>query len=70
MEKKNKTTPIQIVFLRWSSKNEKDEKKGFSAKIAWHYSCRQGRKTRIFVHTICFGQISLFGQNSENQETP
>ena len=25
-------------------------------KIAWHYLCQEGRKTRIFVHTICFGK--------------
>ena len=31
-------------------------KNGFLAKIAWHYLCQEGRKTRIFVHTICFGQ--------------
>ena len=36
-------------------------KNGFLAKIAWHYLCQEGRrKTRIFVATICFGQI-FFG---------
>ena len=34
----------------------KNQKNGFLAKIAWHYLCQEGRKTRIFVHTICFGQ--------------
>ena len=34
----------------------KSQKNGFLAKIAWHYLCQEGRKTRIFVHTICFGQ--------------
>ena len=28
----------------------------FFAKKSWHYLCQEGRKTRIFVHTICFGQ--------------
>ena len=49
--------PIKIVFLRWSSKNVKKQKMDFLATIAWHYLCQEGRKTRIFVHTICFGQI-------------
>ena len=29
---------------------------------------RKGEKTRIFVHTICFGQKLFLDQNSENQE--
>ena len=29
--------------------------------------CQEGEKTRIFVHTICFGQ-NFFGPNSVNQE--
>ena len=37
-------------------------KHGSLAKIAWHYLCREGRrKTRIFVHTICFGQKCFLG---------
>ena len=57
-------------FLRWSSKNVKNKKKnGFLAKIAWHYLYQEGRnKTRIFVHTICFGQNIFSDQNSANQE--
>ena len=47
----------------WTSKNN-----GFLAKIAWHYLCQEGRKTRIFVHTICFGQKCFLDQNSVNQE--
>ena len=35
-------------------------KNGFLAKIAWHYLCQEGRKKRIFVATICFGQF-FFG---------
>ena len=38
------------------------------SKIAWHYLCQEGRKTRIFVHTICFGKQNLLAQNSVNQE--
>ena len=44
-----------------------NEKMEFLAKIAWHYLCQEGRKTRIFVHTICFGQKCLV-QDSQNQE--
>ena len=57
-------------FLRWSSKIvKKKQKNGFLAKIAWHYLCQEGRKkTRIFVHTICFGQKFFLDQNSANQE--
>ena len=43
-------------------------KNGFLAKIAWHYLCQDGRKTGIFVHTICFGQTILLAQNSVNLE--
>ena len=38
----------------------KIKKIDFWQKIAWHYLCQEGRKTRIFVHTICFGQM-FFG---------
>ena len=38
----------------------KSKKGFFFVKIAWHYFCQEGRKTCIFVHTICFGQ-KLFG---------
>ena len=65
MEKTKK--PYKIGFLRWSSKCEKI-KKWILSKIAWHYLCQEGRKTRIFVHTICFGQIFL-DQNSAKQKT-
>ena len=39
-------------FLRWSSKNVKKQKKGFLAKIAWHYLCQEGRKKRAFWCTL------------------
>ena len=67
MEKTKK--PYKIVFLRWSSKNVKNQKNGYLAKSAWHYLCQEGRKTRIFVHTICFGQNFFLDQNSAKQET-
>ena len=48
----------------------KIQKNGFLAKIAWHYLCQEGRKkTRIFVHTICFGQNFFLDQNSVKQKT-
>ena len=43
-------------------------KKWIFSKIVWHYLCQEGRKTRIFVHTICFGQKIFWAQNSVNQE--
>ena len=50
-------------------KCEKSKKWIFFAKIGWHYLCQEGRKkTRIFVHTICFGQTIFLAQNSVNQE--
>ena len=53
MEKAKK--PYKIGLLRWSLKNVKNKKWIFE-KIDWHCLCQEGRKTRIFVHTICFGQ--------------
>ena len=51
-------------------KCEKSKKMDFLQKIGWHYLCQEGRKkTRIFVHTICFGQKIFLAQNSVNQET-
>ena len=46
MEKATKT--IKIVFLRWSSKNVKNQKMDLFAKIAWHYLCQEGRKNAHF----------------------
>ena len=51
--------PIKIAFLRCSSKNVKNQKNGFLAKLTDTICVRKGKKTRIFVHTICFGQIFL-----------
>ena len=40
----------------------------FFRKIAGTICVRKGEETRIFVHTICFGQNIFVEQNSENQE--
>ena len=48
-------------FLWWSCKNVKNQKSGFLAKLADTICVRKGEKTRIFVHTICFGQKLFFG---------
>ena len=57
------------VFLRWSSKNMKNQKKGLFGKncLTLFVSGRE-KKTRIFVHTICFGQNFFLDQNSVKQE--
>ena len=45
-------------FLRWSSKNVKKQKKGFLAKIAWHYLCQEGRKNAHFrAHYLFWPKI-------------
>ena len=46
----------KVVIQKWEIK----KMEFFFAKIAWHYLCQEGRKTCIFVHTICFGQ-NFFG---------
>ena len=58
------------VFLRWSSKHVKNQKKMFFflQKLPDTICVRKGDKTRIFVHTICFGQNIFWAQNSVNQE--
>ena len=56
------------VFLRWSSKNVKDQKKWiFSKNCLTLFVSGREKKPRIFVATICFGQIFL-DQNSVKQE--
>ena len=47
--------PIKSVFFKVVIQQWEKWKYGFLAKITWHYLCEEGRKTRIFVHTICFG---------------
>ena len=39
------------MFYRWSSKNVKNQKNGFVAKIAWHDLCQEGKK-RAFSCTL------------------
>ena len=57
MEKAKK--PYKNRFsLRWSSKNVKNRRNGFLAKIEWHYLCREGRKNahfRAHLAPIFFG---------------
>ena len=68
MEKAKK--PIKVVFFKGGHAKMWKIKKDFFffAKIAWHYLCQEGRKNRIFMHTICFGQNIFWAQNSVNQE--
>ena len=46
----------------------KIKKKDFWQKLADTICVRKGEKTRIFVHTICFGQKIFLAQNSVNQK--
>ena len=47
----------------------KIKKKDFEQKLADTICVRKGeKKTRIFVHTICFGQKIFLAQNSVKQE--
>ena len=61
-KRENSKNPIKIgFFLRWSSKNVKNQKKiDIWQKLPDTICVRKGEKTRIFVATICFGQI-FFG---------
>ena len=57
------------VFLRWLSKNMKNQKKGFFLQKLPDTICvRKGEKRAFFVHTICFGQNFFLDQNSVKQE--
>ena len=56
MEKTKKPYKIRF-FLRWSSKNVKNPKKwNFNKNCLTLFVSGREKKTRIFVHTICFGQ--------------
>ena len=46
----------------------KIKKMDFVQKLLDIICVRKGEKTRIFVHTICFGQKICWAQNSVNQE--
>ena len=50
-----------FFFLTWSSKNVKNKKNGFLAKVAWHDLCQERRKS---VLTKNF----FFDRNCENQK--
>ena len=59
---KRPKNPIRIGFLlRWSSKNVKNQKNGFLAKIAWHYLCKEGRKNAHFRAHYLFWADMFFG---------
>ena len=66
MEKAQK--PIKIGFFKVVLQKCEKSKNGFLAKLAWHYLCQEGKKTRIFVATIGFGQYFFWDQNSVNQQ--
>ena len=57
--------PIKIVFW-WSSKNEKSGEIGFFGRNDLTLFVSGRKKTRIFMHTICFGQ-NFWAQNNQNQ---
>ena len=61
--------PIKRVFKVVIQKCEKSKKMDFWQILPDTYLCQEGRKMRIFVHTICFGQILFLDQNSAKQET-
>ena len=65
---KNKTIKIGFFFFLWSSKNVKNQKNRFLTKIAWHYLCRERRKTRIFVATIYFCQNFFWTKTMQNKK--
>ena len=59
---KGKKHPIKIGFLKVvMQKCEKFQKVDFLQKLPDTICVRKGEKTRIFVHTICFGQKFFFG---------
>ena len=51
--------PIKIVYFKVVIQIWEKWRNGFLAEVAWHYVCQEGRKTRIFVRAICFGQKFL-----------
>ena len=64
MEKAPKPYKNRFFFKVVIQNVKKQKKNGF---LAWHYLCQEGRKNRIFAHTICFGQNFFLDQNSVNQ---
>ena len=53
---KNEVFEKKIAFFVFFQKCEKSKKMDFLQKVADTICVRKGEKTRIFVHTICFGQ--------------
>ena len=70
----NKTgvSPHSFVFYLLSSKDEEKSKKkdtGLSAKLAWHYICREERKTRRFVTHYLFWPKMLWPKQCKPRST-
>ena len=64
--KKPKKNSVFKVVIQKCEKSKMD----FLQKLSDTMCVRKGEKTRIFVHTICFGQkINFLAQNSVDQET-
>ena len=68
LEKAPKPYKNRVFFKVVMQKCEKSPKMDFLQKLADTIFVRKGEKTRIFVHTICFGQKFFLAQNSVNQE--
>ena len=61
--------PIKIVSFKVVIQKCEKSKNGFLLpKLPDTICVRKGEKTRIFVHTICFGQKMFLAENSVNQE--
>ena len=60
--------PYKNCFLRWSCKNVKNKKMDFLQILLDTICVRKGEKTRIFVHTICFGQKFLWPKTVQTRK--
>ena len=65
---KAKNAYKNCFFWRWSSKNVKNEKNGFLAKIDWHYLCQKGRKNAHFRAHYLFWPKIFIDQNSVSRK--
>ena len=59
---------IKIGFFGRGHRKMWKKKTDFLQKLPDTICVRKGEKTRIFVHTICFGQDFFLDQNSVNRE--
>ena len=62
-KKTYKNSAFKVVIQKCEKSNN-----GFLAKLPDTICVRKGKKKRIFVRTICFGQTIFWAQNSANQE--